>query len=183
MGLEPEGRRGLRRVVCDTAPLVSLQESDLLEILHLAGEVYIPPAVEGELRTLDPVPEWMKIAALDAPFAQEARAWVQAGILDPGESEAIALVRQLDADWLLTDDGAARLLAQREGIEVHGSLGLVLWAAANGHFDLAGAQAALDALSRSSLWISARVLEEARAALPELCSRTQGLVEDQRPTD
>ncbi len=169
MGLEPEGRRGLRRVVCDTAPLLSLQESGLLEILPLVGQVYIPPAVEAELRTLEPVPEWLKIAGLDSPFAQEARAWVQAGVLGPGESEAIALVRQLEADWLLTDDGTARLLAQREGIEVHGSLGLVLWNAANGHFDLADAQAALDALSRSSLWISARVLEEARTALAELC--------------
>ncbi len=93
MGLEPEGKRDLRRIVCDTAPLVSLQESDLLDILPLAGQIYVPPAVKAELRTLDPIPEWLKIAALDAPSAQEARAWVQAGILDPGESEAIALVR------------------------------------------------------------------------------------------
>ena len=171
MGLEPEGRQGLRRIVCDTAPLLSLQESDLLDLLPLAGRVYIPPAVEAELRTLDPVPEWLETATLDVPFAEEARAWVQAGLLDPGESQAIALVRQLAADWLLTDDTAARLLAHREGIEVHGSLGLVLWAAATGHFDIAGAQAALNALSKSSLWISARVLEEARAALPELCSK------------
>ncbi len=169
MGLEPEARRRLRRIVCDTAPLVSLRQSDLLEILPLAGRIYVPTAVRAELQSFDPLPEWLKIEPLEAPFAREARAWVQAGILDPGESEAIGLVRQLGADWLLTDDSAARLLAQRDGIEVHGSLGLVLWAAGSGHFDLAGAHAALDALSRSSLWISARVLAEARTSLPELC--------------
>ncbi|MCP3964085.1 MAG: DUF3368 domain-containing protein [bacterium] len=168
----------MRSVVCDTAPLVSLQESELLEILPLAGEVCIPPAVEAELRSLDPLPEWLQITALDTPFAQEARAWAQAGILGPGEAEAIALVRQMAADWLLTDDASARLVAQREGIEVHGSLGLVLWAAADGHFDLLSAQAALDALSRSSLWISARVLEEARAVLPVLCSKAQGIAQE-----
>ena len=85
-------------------------------------------------------------------------------------AQAIALAKQLEAEWLLTDDAAARLFAQREGIEVHGSLGLVLWAAATGHLDFAAAQSGLDALSKSSLWISPRILEEARAALPELCS-------------
>lgn len=171
MGLESQRRRGLRRIVCDAAPLVSLQEAELLEILPLAGRVSIPPAVESELQTLDHIPEWMEVISLDESFAHEALLWIRAGILDPGESEAIALVRQLDADWLLTDDAAARLVAQREKIEVHGSLGLVLWAAAAGHYDLEEAQSAVDALSRSSLWVAARVLEEVRAALPTLCSR------------
>ena len=160
----------MRLIVCDTAPLLSLQEADLLEILPLAGRIRVPLAVRAELQTLEPVPEWLEIAALKAPFKLEARGWVQAGILDIGESEAIALARQLNSDWLLTDDSAARLVAQREGIEVHGSLGVVLWAAATGHLDLSGARAALEALSRSSLWISTRVLNEARAALLELCS-------------
>ena len=114
MGLEPEARRGLRLIVCDAAPLLSLQESDLLEILPLAGRIYIPPAVRAELRTLDPVPEWLEIAVLDTPFEEEARAWVRAGILDSGESEAIALIRQLGADWLLTDDAAYASMARAE---------------------------------------------------------------------
>ncbi len=117
MGLEPQGRRGLRRIVCDAAPLLSLQEADLLEILPLAGRISIPPAVETELQTLDPIPEWVEVVSLDASFAHEALTWIRSGILDPGESEAMALVRQLDADWLLTDDAAARLVAQREEIE------------------------------------------------------------------
>jgi len=104
--------------------LLSLHESDLLEILPLAGRIYIPTAVEAELRTLDPIPEWLETVALDAHFEHEALTWVRSGILDPGESAAIALFRQLEAGWLLTDDAAARLVAQREGIEVHGSLGL-----------------------------------------------------------
>ncbi len=162
----------MRRIVCDTAPLLSLQEANLLNLLPLAGRLYIPPAVKNELRTFDPIPDWLGTATLSVSFEEEAQAWVRAGLLDVGEAEAIALARQLEADWLLTDDTAARLLARREGLEVHGSLGLVLWAAANRHFDLEAAQAALDSLSRSSLWISARVMEEARQALPELCSRS-----------
>lgn len=76
----------------------------------------------------------------------------------------------MNAQWLLTDDSAARLFAQSLGIEVHGSLGVVLWAAAVGHLDLANAEATLDRLAQSSLWISARVLAEAKTALNQLFS-------------
>jgi predicted nucleic acid-binding protein len=90
------------------------------------------------------------------------------GLLDPGEGEAIALARELKADWFLTDDAAARLFAQTLGIEVHGSLGVVLWAAATRHLDQARAEAALDRLFGTSLWISERVMDEARSALRQI---------------
>jgi predicted nucleic acid-binding protein len=77
----------------------------------------------------------------------------------------VALARQAGADWLLTDDAAARLFATALGIEVHGSLGVLLWAAAAGHLDPIEAEAALSRLAASSLWVSGQVLEEARSAL------------------
>jgi len=47
-------------------------------------------------------------------------------------------------------------------------LGIVLWAAARGHLSRAESAAVLDRLAHSSLWISARVLAEARAVLDRL---------------
>lgn len=105
---------------------------------------------------------------LTGAFAGEAAAWRQAGLLDPGEAEAVALARQINAQWLLTDDAAARLFGQSLSLEVHGSLGVVLWAAAAGRLNRADAEAALDRLAQSSLWISAKVLAEAKAALEQL---------------
>jgi predicted nucleic acid-binding protein len=58
------------------------------------------------------------------------------------------------------------------GLEVHGSLGVVLWAAGAGHLGEKEAHAALDGLASSSLWVSERVLQEARAALKELLRHT-----------
>ncbi|MBI5756761.1 MAG: DUF3368 domain-containing protein [Nitrospirae bacterium] len=49
---------------------------------------------------------------------------------------------------------AARLFASLMGLEVHGSLGVVLWAAAAGHLTHAEAHAILNRLARSSFWIS-----------------------------
>jgi len=90
--------------------------------------------------------------------------------LDAGEAEAIALARQVQADWFLTDDAAARLFAQALGLEVHGSLGIILWAAAVGHLNRAAAEGALNRLAQSALWVSAKVLAEARSALDQLFS-------------
>ncbi|MES1242637.1 MAG: hypothetical protein ABUT39_13565 [Acidobacteriota bacterium] len=47
---------------------------------------------------------------------------------------------------------------------------MVLWAAATGHFDRPTAEETLEALSRSSLWLSARILAEAHDALREIFS-------------
>ena len=105
---------------------------------------------------------------LTASYKIEAEAWQQAGLLESGEAEAVSLARQVKAHWLLTDDAAARLFAQTLGIEVHGSVGIVLWAAATGRLTRADTEAALDRLAQSSLWVSHKVLAEAKAALNQL---------------
>jgi predicted nucleic acid-binding protein len=91
-----------------------------------------------------------------------------ASLLDDGEAEAVALARQLNAHWLLTDDTAARLVGQAFGLEVHGSLGIVLWAAATNRLRRDEAESALDRLAQSSLWVSSSVLLTAKAALGEM---------------
>jgi predicted nucleic acid-binding protein len=161
----------VRRIVSNTGPLLHLNEAQALKLLSLAGEVHIPPGVEVELMYHLPGwqnPAWLTIHTLKEPHTVEAITWQQAGLLDEGEAEAIALAQQLKADWFLTDDAAARLLAQALGLEVHGSLGVVLWAAAINHLDRPEAEAILKQLAQSSLWISARVLAEAMFALDQL---------------
>ena len=122
--------------------------------------MYQPPAVAFQSRLV--------VETVNEPHAVQALRWQQVGLLHAGEAEAIALARELNVDWFLTDDGAARVFATSLGLEVHGSLGIVLWAAAVGHLSQEEAEASLERLAQSSLWISARVLAEARAALAQL---------------
>jgi predicted nucleic acid-binding protein len=163
----------LKRIVCDTGPLLHLREADSLDLVKAAGVVAIPPMVYSELVGLDPFwrderPDWVHLTKLDAPSTEASSTWIRAGLLDPGEAEALALALQVETDWFLTDDAAARLVAQQHGLEVHGSLGVILWGAASGHLVRTEAEASLEALSHSSLWISARILEEARTALRQI---------------
>ena len=163
----------MRLVVSDTGPLLHLLEAQALDLLKLTGEVHLPPAVAAEISRLAANwlslnTDWLNVTSLIAPHDAQALTWAQAGLLDPGEAEALALAQQLSADWFLTDDAAARVLATSLKIEAHGSLGIVLWAAANGHSNRDQAADVLDRLAQSSLWVSARVLAEARDALNKL---------------
>jgi predicted nucleic acid-binding protein len=165
------------RAVCDTGPLLHFAQAQILDSLRHIGEVYSPPQVVAELTYLLPgwqSPEWIAIGFLDAAHAAEATTWLQAELLHAGEAEAIALARQIEADWLLTDDTAARLFASELGLEVHGSLGIVLWAAAVGIFARPAAEKALTQLAASSLWLSGKILGEAWAALEEIYRAESG---------
>lgn len=131
MGPSPKEARRLRIVVCDTGPILHLRESRVLDLLPAVGNVIVPRAVDEELRRLLPDwrharPKWLKVRVvrkarmLDPAIAQLTRE------LGAGEVEAIALALALPADWLLTDDAEARALANLIGLEVHGSLGVIL---------------------------------------------------------
>jgi predicted nucleic acid-binding protein len=164
----------VRIVVCDTGPVLHLREAGVLDVLHHAGEILIPAAVDDELaRLVDDWPAvgpaWLVRRALD-PAAAPSPIHHLVASLDAGETEAILLARQLAADWLLTDDAEARIIAGLAGLEVHGSLGVLLWAAAHRHLDHAEGDAALTRLAQSSLWVSPAVLAEARKALRALSS-------------
>lgn len=163
----------MKLVVSNTGPLLHLSQAQALDLMALLGEIHIPPAVVAEAArhistwTIAP-PNWISVTSLEPTHARQAQAWRRAGLLDWGEAEALALARQLNADWFLTDDTAARVLATSFGIEVHGSLGIALWAAAAGHLNRAEAEAALTRLAGSTLWLSARVLQEANNALDQI---------------
>jgi predicted nucleic acid-binding protein len=89
--------------------------------------------------------------------------------IDVGEAEAIGLALQEHANWLLTDDARARQFAESLGLEVHGSIGVLLWSVATGHVsEKELAVQLLDRLANSSLWISDRVLQEVYEAIDVL---------------
>ncbi len=163
-----------RVIVCDTGPLIHLSEADVLHLLKLAGDIFIPPAVATEFKTNLPngkLADWIQIHELNARSNSLVTRWVKNDDVDLGEAESIGLALQLHSDWFLTDDAEARQFAERIGLEVHGSIGLLLWAIASGHVEnREQAYQMLNGLKRSSLWISERVVTAAANAIHELTS-------------
>ena len=158
-----------RVIVCDTGPLLHLNEAGAIHLLSLAGDILIPPLVATEFESNTQgwkPPQWIKILELEKSARQQATDLVRSSQIDEGEAEAISLALQENADWLLTDDSRARQSAESVGLEVHGSIGLLLWNVAVGHIDdKTNALNLLNNLADSSLWVSERVLKEARKVI------------------
>lgn len=163
----------MKIVVCDTGPIFHLREAGLLDILEKTGRIIIPKAVDFELSEIDDSwkdkkPSWISVGELPPIEASKVNGLYSSGFIGIGEAEAIILAQYLKADWLLTDDTSARAFANAVGLEVHGSLGVVLWVAAVGYLKHDEAKVAIENLSKSSLWISQTILRKAYKALDEM---------------
>jgi len=164
----------MKRLVADTGPILHLHEAGALHLFPLIGEVFLSPLILAELRNHAPslwpmtLPSWLKVQTPSSDAQQRALAWQCAGLLHGGEAEALALAGEIKPDWFLTDDAAARLMAESLRIEVHGSIGVVLWTAANKLVGIVETETHLAGLEKSSLWMSPRVRAEARTTLKSL---------------
>ena len=79
--------------------------------------------------------------------------------LDEGEAEAIALAHEVSADVVLLDERDARQAARRMGLEVLGTVGILLWAKRAGKF--VSLREELEALqSRGKFRLSQRLYEQ-----------------------
>jgi predicted nucleic acid-binding protein len=98
-------------VVADSSPIRYLLIIDAIELLPaLYGRVIVPEYVQTEL-SHPHAPAEARAWASSLPSWAEVRTAKRielAGILDPGEAEAIALSEELKADVVLLDDRAAR---------------------------------------------------------------------------
>jgi predicted nucleic acid-binding protein len=120
--------------VSNTSPLLSFAKIDRLDLLEsLCQSIFIPNAVHDELmvrkerRDAQAIAQakWIQVTPVKN---QRAVHQLMRRDLDLGESEAIVLAKELNADRLLLDDLAARQIASRRKIPIVGSLGLLLLA-------------------------------------------------------
>ena len=126
------------RAVSNTSPLSNLAIIGRLELLRQRyGTISIPPAVARELSALTHAAagDCLKRAMEDGWLIVETTALPVVGagsMLDPGETEAIALASVTRADVLLMDEKKGREAARRAGLAVAGVLGELLHAKQTG---------------------------------------------------
>jgi predicted nucleic acid-binding protein len=148
-------------VVADTSPINYLILIEQIHVLpQMYGSVVIPQAVRDELKSLaapDQVRSWIGQPPmwLEIRIPQNISDTLPAG-LDPGERDAILLAVELHADQLIVDDRQGRQEAQKLGIPVVGTLGVLKEAAIRGLLDLRKAVARLQS---TSFHVSPEILE------------------------
>ncbi len=147
-------------VVSDTSPLnylILIGQDHILPALF--GQVFAPPAVVAELKR-------SKASALVGAWADNPPAWLEvraprtvpAGSeLGPGETEALALAQELQADVLLIDERDGVAAAKRLNLFVTGTLGVLTLAAEKGLLSFADA---ISALRRTTFRAPEKLIEE-----------------------
>lgn len=152
-------------IVSDTTPLSELAKVEQLHLLHeLFGLVIIPQEVYAELTTgnhpaaqLVPILDWLEIRSL--ADNQQSKVFQLDFNLDLGESAAIALAEELNADQLLIDERAARRVAISRQLPIIGTVGILVLAKQRGLLECV--KVVLDALIANGMRISDRLYNQA----------------------
>jgi predicted nucleic acid-binding protein len=163
--------------VADSTVLIYLARISHLDLLdELFGDVLVPDAVYEEsveqgrqagyrdARSIDACFEHgLQRYELEDELAAEADELKRTAELGPGEAAAIVLARALD-QRCLTDDHAARTTAEAVGLEVGGTIFVLLLGLEREVLTLDDYQGAIDALTEEGFRMSASLYRHARAA-------------------
>jgi predicted nucleic acid-binding protein len=122
----------LLKIVINSSPLIFLVKLQFLELfLDSDDEFYIPSAVLEEIhvksdevsQVISPLVEAGKIMVVSTRLLSLVnRLNLNLGL---GESEAISLATELQADFIILDDRAARKIAINLGLNVKGTLAII----------------------------------------------------------
>lgn len=119
-------------LVVDTSPLISLDACNQLDLLrNFYANIMVPKEVERELSVggATGLPKgltrahrrWIKVRTLRHPPSQALVA-----TLDYGEAEVIALALEIRCPLVLLDETSARAVARAAGLQVTGTIGVLL---------------------------------------------------------
>ncbi len=125
-------------VVANAGPLIALARIGQFGLLRsLYGQLYIPPAVRDEVVASGRgLPGAAEVDAADWIHMVQVRDTTAVQLLrerlDTGESEALVLAVEMQADLLLMDEARGRRLAESRGLDKTGTVGTCIVAGKRG---------------------------------------------------
>ncbi len=130
----------MRKVIINSTPIIALSKAGKLDVLKtMYGHVIIPDAVFNEVTAKDDsvrvqllgCSDWIEVMNIKntvEKFAFKAR-------LHDGEVEVMILAKEIEADLVIIDDYAARKTAEYIGLNLTGTIGVLIKAKQNGYID------------------------------------------------
>ena len=150
-------------VIGDSSALVALSICQALPFLEsLFEKIYVPEAVykEVSVKGKSEADDLTDYLSTRIKSVQIDKIQVMNGAnLGTGEQEAIALYMDLSADLLIIDDARAKKVAYANGLEVMGSIGILLLAKQRGLIDKI--RPMLNLLAVSDIHLGSSIIEKA----------------------
>ncbi len=151
-------------VVSDTTPLISLLKINRIDLLEkLFDRVLIPDAVFSELTTderfrleADQIRQKEFIIVKSVANAEATSLLQRATGLDQGESEAIVLTDEWNADLLLMDEAKGRSVSAQMGLRIMGTIGILMAAYEEHELTADEVKECVDGLQRAGRHIGQR---------------------------
>src|SRR5262245_1759854 len=160
-------------VICDAGPLIHLDELGCLDLLSGFREILVPDAVWQEVARHRPSAlrrrsvQMQRVAVSGSPTT-DLRKLADSFALAAGEIQSLILMADHSDAVLLTDDAAARLVADKLGYEVHGTVGIIVGAIAQNQRTKRQVLNLLRAIPRrSTLYIARSLLNSVIAEVTE----------------
>lgn len=127
----------MKLIVADTGALISLGLVNCITLIEqVFGKFYIAEAVWEELKNYqNPDFNSINLKKLEKRVKKIHSKNHLSIIMDYGESESVILYEELNADFLLIDDGKARKIAESLNVQCIGSVGLLVKAKQKGYID------------------------------------------------
>lgn len=158
------------KVVVDAGPFIHLDQIGHLNLLQHLPALLVPTSVMSELgadarrRHVRVVAAWphLQVLTVRRPLRHSIRQLAHRLALHRGELDCLALACDHRPATFLTDDLAARTAAQRLGLDVHGTVGLIAYGVRRHWLSVEAACSALERLyHESSLFITYAIIEDA----------------------
>ena len=152
-------------IVSDTTPIIALMKAGHIEWLRqLYNEIDIPEAVYRELTTnesfqneTEQIKKCDFIRITSVKNSEAVNILRNATGLDAGESEAIVLYSEAQADLMLLDEHKVRSIAKQMDIEVVGTLGIMMTAYKNRIASAEEVEESIDHMLQNGIRFSARL--------------------------
>ena len=145
-------------IVSDATTLIILFDLERIDLLEsLFEKIYLPEEVHREL-TFPGDPALPDCFEIVTPKECELLATMK-HLLDPGESEAIALAKERNLP-LIIDEKKGRKIARSLDLKIIGLLGVVYLNVKRGHLDRKGAEEFIESAIDHGYRISSTLVEE-----------------------
>ncbi len=144
----------LKTVIADTSCFIILTNINELDLLHKTyGQIVTTPDIAAEYGIV--LPNWVQVVAVVDRTKQELLELQ----IDKGESSAIALAIETPSANIILDDYKARKIAMQLGLDVTGTVGVIIKAKLNGI--IPSIKPFLEKISRTNFRLSADVENQA----------------------
>ena len=141
-------------VISNSSPLIGLDRIGRPDIVEsVFGRVLVPPAVVVGIAPSVVLRPWMQ----ERPLSRLVPDALSDANLDAGETDAIALALELNPTWIVLDDLRARRLADRLGLPVIGTVGILRTAKLLGIVDRL--EPLIDALRTTRFFVDQRIVD------------------------